>query len=499
MLLATTHRSLRIAFSSRPYSSLFIQDSFAKNTLHVLDVGRRFLKFSAIGLFLLGTTAATAYEAVHQYVEHVELSPAVDPDVQKWEWQNANSCNWTSDPRKGGTDPSIGFRARHIVRAAWMASNWGVGYSTAAVDSGTKHNEGLAGPGGIKVIDAGLQRMEDFLRSVIRLAAENRDLNPRTLRDLLLCHASVLERLGESFCADSKTEYERAWALFPSHGPDAARVAWKLGNLNLRLRQADDALVWWSRAIMLSCGRGDGPEKQIPVLPDVPPSSPQAQRTLTSTLVSLSAFYATSGQFRKAQEVEETALNLIRSITPPDSLASATPAQALHALYLLHRSSLLSIHLAEVLHAQKQPPIVSLQWLSAAAESSERVAKALTRLPIDNFHNRPPVLQVNDKPLLDMFKSSRPMHKTATALLRDATRSAAEAWNLMGALHEAQGGSDSPSEKALECYQRAVEWASTTSPQPDAKRASDGILEADWNLIWSNYNRLQRAKQNKSA
>jgi tetratricopeptide (TPR) repeat protein len=491
MLLATTHRSLRTAFSSRPYSSLFIQDSFAKNALHVLDVGRRFLKFSAIGLFLLGTTAATAYEAIHQYVEHVELSPGVDPDVQKWEWQNSDCCNWTSDPRRGGTDPFIGFRARHIVRAAWMASNWGVGYSTAVVDSGTKHNEGLAGPGGIKVIDAGLQRMEDFLRSAIRIAEEKRtsgNLNPRTFRDLLLCHASVLERLGESFCTDSKAEYERAWSLFPSHGSDDAHVAWKLGNLNLRLGQTDDALIWWSRAILLSCGRGDGSETQIPVLPDVPPSSPQAQRTLTSTLVSLSAFYATSGQFKKAQEVEEAALNLIRSIAPLDP--SATPAQALHALYLLHRSSLLSIHLAEVLHARKQPPIVSLQWLSAAAESSERVANALARLPIGN----PPVLQANDKPLLDMFKSSRPMHKTATALFRDATRSAAEAWNLMGALHEAQG---STSEKALECYQRAVEWA---GPQPDAKKAPDGILEGDWNLIWSNYNRLQqRAKQNKST
>jgi dipeptidyl-peptidase-3 len=264
------------------------------------------------------------------------------------------------------------------------------------------------------------------------------------------------------------------------------------------LGQADDALAWWSRAIRLSCGKSNGSEKQILVLPDVPPSSPQAQRTLTSTLVSLSAFYATSGQFKKAQEVEEAALNLIRSITPPDSLASATPAQALHALYLLHRSSLLSIHLAEVLHARKQPTITSLQWLSAAAESSERVANALTGLPIDNFRDRPPVPQADDKSLLNMFKSSRPMHKTAAALFRDATRSAAESWNLMGALHEAQEGSTS--EKALECYQRAVEWASTASPQLDAKRASDGILEADWNLIWSNYNRLQqRTKQNKPS
>jgi len=87
------------------------------------------------------------------------------------------------------------------------------------------------------------------------------------------------------------------------------------------------------------------------------------------------------------------------------------------------------------------------------------------------------------------------MHKTAASLFRGATRSAAESWNLMGALHEAQEGPTS--EKALECYQRAVEWAGAASPQPGAKKASDGILEADWNLMWSNYNRLQRTKQNK--
>ena len=44
--------------------------------------------------------------------------------------------------------------------------------------------------------------------------------------------------------------------------------------------------------------------------------------------------------------------------------ASTSSAQTLHDLYLLHRSSLLSIHLAEVLFAQHQP--VSLSTLSAS-------------------------------------------------------------------------------------------------------------------------------------
>ncbi|PFH54362.1 hypothetical protein AMATHDRAFT_118062, partial [Amanita thiersii Skay4041] len=470
------------------------EENFAKHTLFVLDVGRRFIKFSVIGLFILGTTAATAYECLHQYVEHVELAPEADRDICRWEWHLANE-HWTGDPLRGGTDPSLGFKGRHIVRAAWMAYNWGVGYSTAVVNSGTTHKEGLPGPGGIRVIDAALQRTEDFLRSAVTIA-QNKGItgsgNPHTLTDLLICHASVLERLGQSFQSEAKSQYERAWSGLSANGLNAAHVALKLGNINSRLGDAEMALAWWSRAILLSCGRqcqANENSTGVPALSDKAPSSPLAQRTLMSTFVSLSAFYATSGQLSNAQEVEESALNLIRSIQPPESLASATPAQALHALYLLHRSSLLSIHLAEVLHARKQPGINSIQWLTAAAESSERVAYALTGQPLDGFHKRGSETQAWKTTLLATYSKSRTMKKVAEGLLRDASRTAAEAWNLMGVLHEAREGPKSS--KALQCYERAVEWAGTASSDSTAQEAASGTLEADWNVILSNYNRLK--------
>ena len=82
------------------------------------------------------------------------------------------------------------------------------------------------------------------------------------------------------------------------------------------------------------------------------------------------------------------------------------------------------------------------------------------------------------------------MNKVASTLLRDASRTAAEAWHLIGVLHEASEGPTSG--KALKCYERAVEWAGKTVSQSDTKVAGDGILEAEWNMIWSSYNRLRQ-------
>jgi len=445
---------------------------------------RSLLKFSVFGALTIGV----AYESIHLYVEHIQLAPDSDSDLRKWGWAE----RWTGDPQRGGTDPALGLKGRHLVRAAWMASNWGVGQSTAMVNPSTNTTGGIPGPGGSRVIDAALQRTDEFLRSAIEIAekkAASGALSSSTLNSLLLHHASVLERLEDGFPRTSKSHYERAWAISPE-----PHVAWKLGDLNSRLGQADDALAWWSRAILLACGKNSDGRELVPVVPSIAPSSPQDQRTLTSALVSLSAFYATSGQFKKAQQVDESALDLIRSIPPPASLATASPAQSLHALYLLHRSSLLSIHLAEVLHAQKKPSPTSIQWLTSAAESSERVAYALTGIPLETFHQQDSVPQ--DRRLLNTYTSSHAMNKVASTLLRDSSRTAAEAWHLIGVLHEASEGPTSG--QALKCYERAVGWAGKTVPQSDAKVAGDGTLEAEWNMIWSSYNRLrQQASRDK--
>jgi hypothetical protein len=146
----------------------------------------------------------------------------------------------------------------------------------------------------------------------------------------------------------------------------------------------------------------------MPVIPSTLPSSPSTQCTLASALVSLSAYYATSGQLHEAQAVEESSLDLLRSIRFPDS-SFPSPAQTLHALYIFHRSSLISTHLAEVLYASKNPPSRSTKWLSLAAQSSERVALALAGLPTS--HPKAPGSKVPhplspDAPLLPEYSKS---------------------------------------------------------------------------------------------
>ena len=84
-----------------------------------------------------------------------------------------------------------------------------------------------------------------------------------------------------------------------------------------------------------------------------------------------------------------------------------------------------------------------------------------------------------DAPILPLFAKSHAMRKPAWGLLRDARRTAAEAWNLMGVLNE-QGGD---MERVLTCYERAVGWAGVAS---DHSMVGEGTLEVDWKITWAN-------------
>lgn len=481
--------------ATTPDSPVLVQENFPKHFVFVLDVGRRFIKFSFIGLALVGLTVGSAYEGAHIWAEKNGLAPESDEEVKKWQWES-DANKWTGDPVNGGTDPGLGFKGRHLVRAAWMAYTWGIGHTTTAIGSHDQRGSGLVGPAGIKVINPQLQLTEDFLRVAIQCAESSPDkLYPHTLPQLFTLHGIVLEKLGNDFLPEAKSEFERAWTSLDAKGLDSARIALKLGDIDSRLGLGEQALEWWMRALRLIDGKSsqNGSEPKD-LVPEQPPSSPLAQRLLSSTLVSLSAFYAKSGQYQKAESIEESALAVLRAIRPPDSLASASPAQSLHALFLLQRSSILSIHLAEVLYAQRRPAITSMQWLTFAAESSERVARALTGLPLvksEDFHTKTPLPHPLEERLLTSYSSSRSMKPVAESLLRDARRTAAEAWNLMGVLHETKEGAKS--KLALECFERAVEWAGSPSPEADGgKEAAEGIPDTDWKVFWNNYQRAKR-------
>ncbi|KAJ7155972.1 hypothetical protein C8R43DRAFT_1125875 [Mycena crocata] len=413
---------------------------------------------SAVSLLAIGTTLALD-SGTHFYLENdLKGKKNIDPTTRRWGWENEADI-WS-------VDPGLGRKGRRAVRNAWFSHHRPETYSP--LDG---NDEGAGDP------------------SLLR--TELPQTSPSTLIELLTRRASILERLGPSHLEESRAEYERVWRLLGGAGIQAARIAAKLGDVNNRLADGPGALAWWNRAIRLV---GDNEtEASVLTVPAVPPSSPAGQRILLSALVSVSAFYARARDLGQARKIEEASLNLLGSIRPPDSIASASPPQALHALSLLHRSAILSLHLAEVLYAQRVPVADCVQRLQAAATSSERVAYTLVGTSVRESDQLAPSAE---QPLLAAYVDNPHLEKPASDLLRDARRSAADTWNLMGELTERMGPSHKP--LALSYYTRAIFWA--------GRRNKKGILEPtdstrrdDWMLIWRNYTRMRQAVEGVDA
>ncbi|KAJ7721690.1 hypothetical protein B0H14DRAFT_3098464 [Mycena olivaceomarginata] len=395
---------------------------------------------------------------------------SLDPE---WGWE-LEAENWTGDPRQGGTDPALGRQGRKAVRSAWFSEHSPEKY-------GPLDDDEAASNGATNVVDAVLLRTELCLRSAIAVAEQPGvagKLHPNTLPDLLMKRAAILERLGPSHLVESRAQYDRVFRLLGGEGLQAARIA--------RLGEGPDALAWWARAIQLVDDKEAG--TKVPELPLVLPSPPAAQRILFAALVSTSAAYAMARQLSQAQKIEEGALNLLRSIRTPDTLASVSPPQALHSLSLLHRSAILSLHLAEVLHAQRAPVAECVTRLQAAATSSERVAYALVGTYVQDSDQLAPSAE---EPLLGRYSKNHYLEKPASNLLRDARRSAADTWNLLGELTERMGPSH-----------RRLAWIIT--PERLAGRGNrikrggemertDSTLQDDWMLVWRNYTRMKQA------
>lgn len=500
---ASSSAQTRATAAYRPDDD-YMEHGFDKPLAYVVNLFGRFFKYTAVGLVLVGSTAFTAWEGTQMYIEYFALSAETDAEVKKWEWDKERE-NWTG-PHGGGTDGGLGFKGAHAVRAAWAAQYWGIGgESTVQMNSNSFSGaSGRAmGIGPMNVVEARLEYAADFITAALKAAEERKEkLLPQTMNTLLVRRASILELMGtRDALFEARLEFENVWRYASStlSATERAKLALKLGDLNGRLGDTEDARSWWSQAIQLTNGQ-DIDLTKPPAVPESVPPTPLAQRTLVSTLVSLSVHYATTGQLRPTQLLQESALNLIRTIPVPASFNRSTAPQALHALYLLHRSALLSIHHAEVLYALRSPPPDSIAWLQNAAESSERVARVLTGLPAvhpDAPTSKIPHPPASEKPLIPAFTKSVSVHKPASSLLRDSRRSAAEAWNLIGILTESEGHKDSAA-KALECYERALGWAGVAADRVgNIGQAGDGVLEAEWKVLWANYVRVKDASRKK--
>ncbi|KAH9946146.1 uncharacterized protein BXZ73DRAFT_86332 [Epithele typhae] len=428
----------------------YLDDSFATNTMHAVGYFGRLFKFTAVGAVLLGTTAFTAFEVAHQYVEHVKLAAEQDPEVKNWQWE-LEAERWTGSP-KGGSDSGLGYRGRHTVRAAWMALYWGAGQKVVASNAFSGGSSGAA----LAPIDANLEYAQEFLESAIRFAEGAKKIHPMTLATLIARRADIVERIGTVGALDeARAEYTRVWRALGGQGIDAARVALKLGNLNRRLGDQEDALLWWTRTLQLLQATAILSKSPNPLLHPPLLNEPSHQR----------CWFRPSTRRIRPQPAP---------LPPrPSIFASASPPQALHFLYLLHRSSMLSVH-----HAEKP----------AAAESSERVARSLTLAPEGSR------IQKNHSPLLP---TEAPLSTMYDNPLRDARSTAAKAWNYLGYLTEKSSAPDA-SARALECYQRALDWAGVSRDEDGgAGKAGEGVAEADWKVYWADYVRARDVTKGK--
>ncbi|QRV87697.1 hypothetical protein RhiJN_15715 [Ceratobasidium sp. AG-Ba] len=448
------------------------QENYARPSAYAFGVMQRIAKYSIGGVLAIAGVIALGVEATHQWVEHVELQPELRDDTFGWE---SERDRWSGGLR-GGTDERLGWWARRAVRSAWIPLNWGSGNYEGIIGSGEAES------GGLNVFERKYAAAESFLRGAIG-EARTRISDPRdpALLELKARHAAVVERMGgRANLEAARGEWLELLELAPAQGNDAARIAKRIGDLSARLGDNEAAIDAWSKS--LKAVESTDPEKL--------PSEPAAQRSAISALLSISGNYALQRELRYARATEETALSLLEPLPPPSlaRITKSTAPEQLHSLFLYHRGALFMIHLAEVLWAQSAQKNIqaSLEYLKKAAEKSEQTALLLTGTP--RVHPDVPLSSVPHPPvpytsLLNVFGTSRALNQPARWLLRDARRSAAEAWNLRGLLLE-KGKED---RESLECFERALEWAGGQ----DHLEGEGDVLERDRKNIWRNWTRLR--------
>ncbi|EJD06056.1 uncharacterized protein FOMMEDRAFT_166345 [Fomitiporia mediterranea MF3/22] len=495
--------------------------NFSKPTLSTLNFWYRFTKFSVIGLAFITGGTLLGFEATHFWVENVELAKPSDPDgeLARWGWIS-EAERWTGGER-GGTDPALGMKAAHALRSAWMAQHWGTGASVLSSNALANAQNANA------AVEARLEYSHDFLTLALALANERlkdgKPIRPETIIDILARKAATLERIGsKGSLYDARAAYERVWdeqTHLGSGADELARLALKLGDVNSRLGDAEEARSWWARSLQLASDESHLPSTSNAInssessleLPDCLPASPHAQRTVAAALSSLSASYAQLGLLSEAKAVQDAGITLLAPSLPSNSLSTpsfsaspqdasevqqsaseksnsgslsgndignASPPQALHNLYLQHRLSLLALHRAEITYALRlAPPTQTLEELAQAAIESEHVVHALSSTSASSKPGEgKKELSSETTKLTKVYAKERVLNTPASSLLRDARRTALYAWTLSGILHENAAAFSSPS---------SFPSSSSSSSSKDSSESSTSTSKSLWKKIFT--------------
>ncbi|KAH9821134.1 hypothetical protein DFH28DRAFT_883477 [Melampsora americana] len=273
--------------SGEPLRMVTDTKSDAKVAFYTMGRILRSVIYTALGL---GTSAIVGFVGLHLWVETLELptgktgSMSSREDQERYGWDEELE-GWGAGYLGGGTDSKLGWQARSLVRAAWVAANWQTGQRAVP---GTQFTDGDGW-----MVDSAFAIAETRLQQALLLARQRGvDLNRegtlnKGIIELESQLASICERINTPLAIQKAHQiYERLWEACASavdrsgrDGKDSwesregMRIANKLGDLGLKLsiidpsldsmvtetaRRAAEQYLIWSVTQGLGLALGDG-------------------------------------------------------------------------------------------------------------------------------------------------------------------------------------------------------------------------------------------------
>ena len=480
--------------------------------LRVIGVYKRALQVFALSGTIVCVGYVLAFMGSHAWTEHYELAPEEDPtgELQRWGW-NLEVERWSGGDQ-GGTDQGLGIRARHSVRAAWMAQRWG-SFLPSEIDSvaRSRQEDGKATSEHLEEADGLLKTaLAVMYKKMSDATTKGKTANFRqgTAAALLSRNAEILELIGTRVALlEARDKYKQVWDELDKKDLESARIAMKLGHVFSRLGDNDEAISWLSKSLQLvspnpSNDQGESQRERPLQTLTMLPKMPLAQRLFSSILTSLSAVYAQSGRLQDASAVQEIGLALLKTkadkdvdqANSPDAGIAISPSHTLHELFLLHRASILSMHNTEVSYVLHTANLdSSTKSLVQVAALSEQIASILVgsipqRVMQSDGCSSKPVSFISNTPLDKSYSSSKTLKKPASNLLRDTRRTVVEACIMQGVLYDSQLGKDESAMQALECYEKAIRWAGIDgNAAGEMSQHGDLLLEDESQSLWRSY------------
>ncbi|KDN50372.1 hypothetical protein K437DRAFT_206134, partial [Tilletiaria anomala UBC 951] len=302
------------------------------------------------------------FEGTHQYVEHISMPRAIAHAAEAVE-RGEDECGWEEDylddaswAARGisGTDSRLSTKARHAVRAAWIAINLGGGLSptllsVGAPDGSTEKEVARirlreAAQSGDMNIDNGLRLAEGYLDVALKEAERQGMRVPDSIALGSMSAQQVSAAVDptsaalETQLADARVRigtpqsmslaiegYERLFNAFGWLDDEAkrkcgvttqrmVRLASRIGALYQGLGQRGEAENWYMRGISLIPSTAAGTKEDADVRIEAAAkngssstATPSLTRALVSSLLGLSSLYATPPQGDSSRlEVDRT-------------------------------------------------------------------------------------------------------------------------------------------------------------------------------------------------